>query len=97
MEKLWVKNDFAYYAGEVRDESGQEIDFRKTAYKEAVDDGIFDGPGTNALLKKVRGKWKVLTYVIGPTDVPWGCWWKEFKAPKEIFDYAEKDCNWTDQ
>lgn len=95
VKQLSVKGGFAYYAGEVRNENGQEIDFRKTSFREAVQEGLFDGPNTNALLKKVQGKWKVLTYSIGPTDVPWGCWWKEFKAPKEIFDYAEEDCSWV--
>jgi hypothetical protein len=51
---------------------------------------MFDGDATAALLKKRDGKWKVLQFTIGPTDVPWGCWWKEFKAPKEIFSYVEK-------
>jgi hypothetical protein len=93
VKKLVAKNGFAYFVGRAKNEKGGEIDFRKTAYKEAVKDGVFDGDGTNALLKKTGGKWKVLTFVIGPTDVPWGCWWKEFKAPKDIFDYTEKNCD----
>lgn len=60
VNQLSVKNGFAYYAGEVRNEGGQEIDFRKTVFREAVEEGMFDGPRTNALLKKVKGKWKVL-------------------------------------
>ncbi|RYZ28511.1 MAG: hypothetical protein EOO10_09315 [Chitinophagaceae bacterium] len=93
VKELWVKNGFAYFIGQVKGEHGKAIDFTKTVYKDEVKAGIFDGDGTNALLKKTGGKWKVLAYAIGPTDVPWGCWWKEFKAPKEIFDYAEKTCN----
>ena len=93
VKELWVKNGFAYFIGQAKAENGKAIDFTKTVYREQVEAGIFDGDGTNALLKKTGNKWKVLTYVIGPSDVPWGCWWKEYKAPKEIFDYAEKDCN----
>lgn len=92
VKELWVKNGFAYFIGRVKDENGKAIDFSKTVYKEEVKAGIFDGDGTNALLKKTGGKWKVLAYAIGPTDVPWGCWWKEFNAPKDIFDYTEKTC-----
>lgn len=89
VEVLMVKGAFAYFHGRVKDSTGKDIDFRKTVYKDAVKDGLFDGDGTAALLKKSGGKWKVLTYAVGPTDVAWACWWKEFKAPKEIFDYAE--------
>lgn len=93
--KLTVKDSYAYFVGRAKAADGKDIDFRKTAYKEDVEQGVFDGDGTNALLKKTGGKWKVLAYTIGPTDVPWGCWWKEYKAPKEIFDYAEKNCDWV--
>ena len=93
VKELWTKNGFAYFIGQVKNENGKEIDFTKTVYKDEVEAGVFDGDGTNALLKKTGNKWKVLAFVIGPTDVPWGCWWKEFKAPKDIFDYTEKSCN----
>lgn len=93
VRSIWVKNGFAYFIGNAKDSRGKEINFRKTAFKDAVEAGVFDGDNTNALLKKSGSKWKVLTYAIGPSDVPWGCWWKEFKAPKEIFDYAEKTCD----
>ena len=89
---LYVKNGFAYFIGHVKDGNGKDIDFRKTVYKDEVEAGVFDGDNTNALLKKTGGKWKVLAFVIGPSDVPWGCWWKDYNAPKEIFDYAEKRC-----
>lgn len=92
VRSLTLKNGFAYFAGQVKTETGKDIDFRKTAYRDYVEQGIFDGDGTNALLKKNGANWKVLAVVIGPTDVPWGCWWKDYKAPKEIFDYTEKTC-----
>jgi len=97
VKKLVTKNGFAYFIGRVKNEKGGEIDFRKTAYKEAVKEGVFDGDRTNALLRKTGNKWKVLTFVIGPTDVPWGCWWKKFKAPKDIFDYTEKNCDYEER
>ncbi len=89
VDKLVMKSGFAYFHGRAKDSLGKDIDFTKTAYKQAVKDGLFDGDTAVALLKKTAGKWKVLTHVIGPTDVAWACWWKDFKAPKELFDYAE--------
>lgn len=89
VEKLVLKSGFAFFRGRAKDSTGKDIDFTKTVYKGAVKDGVFEGDGTAALLQKTGGQWKLLTYVIGPTDVAWVCWWKEYKAPKEIFDYAE--------
>lgn len=95
VSKLTLKNGFAFFAGNVKNSTGGTIDFTKTAYRDAVREGAFDGDATTALLKKRGGTWRVLAYAVGATDVPFGCWWKEFNAPKDIFDYAEKECDWV--
>lgn len=92
VEHLWMKNNYAFFKGAAKNAEGKDIDFSKTEYKEAMEEGAFDGETTFAVLKKVAGKWKVLAWALGPTDVPYTCWWSEFKAPKDIFDYTE-DCN----
>ncbi|HVF97434.1 MAG TPA: hypothetical protein VM871_08945 [Flavisolibacter sp.] len=89
VEHLWVKSNFAFFRGAAKDANGRDIDFSKTEYKQALEDGAFDGESTFALLKKVSGKWKVLAWALGPTDVPYTCWWSEFKAPKDIFDHTD--------
>lgn len=86
---LWTKGGFAFFRGNVKDGKGKDIDFSKTVYRDELKGGMFDGDATFALLKKTNGKWKVLAFVIGPTDVAYACWWKEYKAPKDIFDYTE--------
>lgn len=53
-------------------------------YQDAVDSGAFDD-GIVALLRKVNGKWTVVQYVIGATDVPYVDWDKKYRAPKGIF------------
>ena len=90
----WLKvyRGFAFIRANVKSASGGDIDFSKIPeYKEAVDADAFDGDGVMALLQKVAGHWQYITHAIGPTDVAYACWWKEFKAPKQIFDVAE-DC-----
>src|SRR4051794_6980201 len=52
VKKLVTKAGFAYFAGRVKDPNGADIDFSKTAYKQALKDGVFDGDATTALLKK---------------------------------------------
>lgn len=71
---------------------GGEVDWKRSpGYRDVVEDALFDGSGTAALLKKIKGRWTRAVYVVGPTDVPWVGWWKEYKAPRAIFDLAE-DC-----
>lgn len=91
---LYTQGNFAFFEGAVKDPNGKDIDFNKTVFKEANEEGAFDGESTTALLKKSGGKWKVLAYAIGATDVPYTCWWKEFKAPKEIFSYVDENCDY---
>ncbi len=64
------------------------MDYRGTEYQEAIDAGMFDN-GIFALLKKTGGKWKVVTHMIGCTDVCYLDWDKQYKAPKAIFPSSE--------
>ena len=62
------------------------IDFTKTRYREDLEQGMFDGDNTFALLKQVNGKWVTKAFVIGPTDVAWISWMETpFFAPKTLF------------
>lgn len=63
------------------------IDFKKTHYKELIDQGVFDGDSLYALLKQdSKKKWVMKTFVIGPTDVAWSGWMGEpYFAPKVLF------------
>ena len=91
VRSLQLKNNYAFLKGNVKYADGKEIDFRKTIFKEAFENGMFDGSSIYALCKKVNGKWKYLVHAIGPTDVVYACWASMYKAPKELFDYNE-DC-----
>ena len=66
--------------------NSKPIDFRKTKYKEAIDEGFFDGGGdTYALLRKEGERWVTLTFAIAPTDVCWDSWDKSpFNAPSNV-------------
>lgn len=89
VRSLQIKNNYAFFKGNVKYANGKEIDFRKTIFKDAFEAGMFDGNSIYALWKKVNGKWKYLVHAIGPTDVVYACWASIYKAPKELFDYNE--------
>ena len=84
IDHLKVQNNWAFLNGRPQNPDGSAIDYTNTVYQDAVDSGAFDD-GIVALLRKVNGKWKVVQYVIGATDVPYVDWDKKYRAPKGIF------------
>ena len=84
IDHLKAQNNWAFLTGRPQNSDGSVIDYTNTVYQDAVDSGAFDD-GIVALLRKVKGKWTVVQYVIGATDVPYVDWDKEYRAPKGIF------------
>lgn len=83
-----VQGSWAYVSGTPQTPDGGRPDYRNTRYADAVNSGAFDN-NIFALLKRTSGKWKVVTYAIGCTDVCYLDWWSRFKAPKAIFPHTE--------
>lgn len=92
VQTLNVQDGFAFLDGIPRTASGGNIDYSRTRYAAELEEGILDGgddANIFALLKLNGAKWKLLTFVIGPTDVAYADWWRRFRAPKAIFPYTE--------
>ncbi len=88
IQTIKTQGNWAFVNGEPQNASGGEPDYKNTPYHDAIENGTFDN-NFQALLKKTGGKWKVVTYAVGCTDVCWLGWDKEFKAPKAIFPASE--------
>ena len=85
IDHLKVQDNWAFLNGRPQNPDGSAFDYTNTVYQDAVDAGAFDD-GIVALLRKVKGKWTVVQYVIGATDVPYVDWDKKYRAPKGIFE-----------
>jgi hypothetical protein len=83
-----VKGNWAFLDGAPQNLSGERPNYEGTPYQEAIDGGAFDN-NFFALLRKMGGKWKVVKYAIGCTDVCYLPWADEYKAPKAIFPNFE--------
>lgn len=88
IQTIKTQGVWAFINGEPQNASGGEPNYKNTPYQEAIDGGAFDN-NFQVLLKKTGGKWKVVTYAIGCTDVCWLGWDKKFKAPSAIFPGSE--------
>lgn len=79
-----VQGNWAFIFGDLQNSSGGKPNYKGTQYQEAIDNGAFDD-NFQALLKKQGGKWRVVKYQLGCTDVCWLPWKDDYKAPKAIF------------
>ena len=70
---------------------GKPVDFNNSKYKKEHEEEMIDSNGIFALFKKTNNKWILVTHIDFPTDVPIGCWWKEYNAPKSLFGPAAQD------
>ena len=87
-EHFNVMGNWAFLGGDPQSPGGGRPDYRGTPFQKAIDADMFDN-NFFAILKKAGGKWKLVTYSIGCTDVCYADWWRRYKAPKAIFPYTE--------
>lgn len=80
---LRVSGNWAFFMGRPLQKNGRPIDYSKTQYREAIAEGAFDD-GAMALLKREKGRWRILDWGLGMTDYPAGDWVEKRKAPKAI-------------
>ena len=83
-----VHGTWAFVSGTPQAPGGGAPNYTGTKFAEAEREGAFDN-NFFALLRKTRGKWRVITYAIGCTDVCFADWEQRYRAPKAIFPYAE--------
>jgi hypothetical protein len=82
-----VHGNWAFLDGEPQNAAGGKPNYENTKYGEAIDAGMFDN-NFFALLRKNGGKWRVVKYQIGCTDVCYLEWREQYKAPKAIFPFV---------
>lgn len=84
VDQMRVQSDWAFIIAHPQTPEGAQIDFSKTRYAEQLEMGVLDGDILYALLRKRGGKWVVVTFMIGPTDVGWMDWQETHGAPKGL-------------
>jgi hypothetical protein len=85
IDHLKVSGEWAFLRGVPQRPGGGKVDYNATPYRRRIEDGVFDD-WICALLRRRAGKWQVVKYVIGATDVVYEGWGEEYEAPSEIFN-----------
>lgn len=84
-EKLKVQGNWAFVSGQAKNAKGGAPNWKLTRYQTFIDSGDFED-NLFALLKKVNGKWRMVTYMMNCHDVCYIDWDKRYKAPKAIIE-----------
>ena len=82
VKTLNVQGEWAFYGGNAVKPNGSPIDLKTTRHRKEAE--FMDGPSVYALLKKKAGRWRLTTFVVGPTDVAWDIWDREYGAPRSV-------------
>jgi len=85
VEKMNVAGDWAYVALNPQRPGGGAIDPRQTRMAQNYEAGIVNGLTTYALLLFRNGRWNLIDWAIGPTDLVWDSWPERFGVPRAIF------------
>jgi hypothetical protein len=88
VKKLRVLGPWAFLEAEPRNRDGSVIDYTGTRFESAVRADAFGGL-VHGLLRRVNGRWGVVTLVVGASDVPYVHWWRTYGAPRALFPYSE--------
>ena len=83
-----VSGNWAFVSGAPQTPAGGRPNYTNTKYRDAFESDAFDH-NFFALLNRIRGKWKVVRYAIGCTDVCYLDWPANARAPKAIFPHSE--------
>jgi hypothetical protein len=84
IDHLKTQDGWAFLRGVPQQPGGKAVDYRRTPHRDALEAGAFDD-WICALLRKRGPKWRVVTYQIGATDVPYEDWDRRYGAPRGLF------------
>ena len=84
VSRLSVQNGWAFMIATPQQPDGRAVDFSRTRFRRAYEQGMFSDV-VIALVRRQGNRWRVVRYVLGPTDVPYEDWPRRYRAPRAIF------------
>lgn len=85
VKQLRRQPGWAFLRATLQGPAGQPWSYRNTRYQEAAEHGLKSDDYV-ALLQQQHGRWVVRDYRVGPTDVAWADWSRQYEAPAALFD-----------
>lgn len=87
VRRLNVWGEWAYGNVTPQRRGGRAIDWRQTRFAEDFKAGAFAASVSLFLLRRGgSGRWEMVEYAIGPTDVAWDWWRQQLDLPSALFE-----------
>ncbi|MDP5281105.1 hypothetical protein Q9Q95_19425 [Sphingomonas sp. DG1-23] len=86
VDQLRHEGDWAFLLATMQGADGKPFDYRGTPLAGAAVQG-FVSRTYAALLRRSAGGWEVVAKAIGPSDVAWEGWSKQYGAPAALFGH----------
>jgi len=85
VRQLQALGDWAFLRAYMTGPHGESISYEGTAYADSAAAGGVSQTYV-ALLRQQQSSWKIVVDRIGPTDVIWETWSKDYGAPSALFE-----------
>lgn len=84
--RMQAIDDWVFLLAELRAPGGAPFDFSDTRFAEQAAAGSLSPVYVVLLRKQADDTWKIITRSLGPGDVIWESWDREYGAPAALFD-----------
>lgn len=84
---LAVDGAWAFLFAEMQGPDGKPVDYAGTPLAQAAREGVVSRAFA-ALLHREGSRWTITASSVGPTDVAWQEWSRQYDAPAQLFDGA---------
>jgi len=84
VSSLRVAGQYAWATGTVQAVGGGDIDWANSDFAQDIQEGLFDGPNLQSLLRYEGDQWNGVESAIGSTDVWWDGLWLRYPIPCEL-------------
>jgi hypothetical protein len=90
IKKFSTEQQWAFVHATMLDPNGQAFSYAGTSYAADAEAGIKSTSYAALLQKTDDGTWRIVAERIGPTDMAWADWSKEYGAPATLFGTIPK-------
>jgi tetratricopeptide (TPR) repeat protein len=85
VQRMNVDGGWAFLSLIPKQSNGKDIDWARTPYGDAFAEGMMSDSVLALLRRGTGGKWRIVEYALGPTDVVWEAWIPKYHLPRGFF------------
>ena len=85
VQRLKYSGNYAFLFADMQDAFGRPLDYSGTKLAQLQEQGFVSNAYAALLKRNGSGGWTVIVHDVGPTDVSWSGWSKQYGVPAALF------------